>query len=68
MAAAFSGSTMDELNIRDSSDYEAIVPPLSVRNSPSRLFIRGVGRVTNNLGTDPGVAVLNGATSLTTQR
>lgn len=77
---AISGATMDALNIRDSSDYEMIVPSLSVRNSPARLFIRGVGRVTNSLGTDPGVAVyldeaytaeftvLNRANSLTTQR
>jgi iron complex outermembrane recepter protein len=76
---AISGSTMDELNIRDSSDYEMLVPSLSVRNSPARLFLRGVGRVTNSLGTDPGVAVyldeaytseftvLNRATSLTTE-
>ena len=77
---AVSGDMMDSLNIRDSSDYEAIVPSLSVRTSPSRLFIRGVGRVTNSLGTDPGIAVyldevytaeftvLSRATSLTTQR
>ena len=77
---AVSGDMMDSLNIRDSSDYEAIVPSLSVRTEPSRLFIRGVGRVTNSLGTDPGVAiyldevytpnftVLSRATSLTTQR
>jgi iron complex outermembrane receptor protein len=77
---AFSSATFDELNIVDSSDYEAIVPSLSVRESPSRLFIRGVGRVTNSLGTEPGIAlyldqiytseitVLGRANSLTTQR
>ena len=77
---AVTGDMMDSLNIRNSSDYEAIVPSLSVRTSPSRLFIRGVGRVTNSLGTDPGIAVyldevytaeftvLSRATSLTTQR
>jgi iron complex outermembrane receptor protein len=77
---AISGSMMDDLNISNSGDYEAIVPSLSVRDVPSRLFIRGVGRVTNSLGTEPGIAVyqdqvyssengvLNRATSLTTQQ
>ncbi|MEE4143736.1 MAG: TonB-dependent receptor [Halieaceae bacterium] len=54
---AISGSTMDDLNISNSEDYEAIVPSLSVRTSPNRLFLRGIGRVTNSLGTEPGVAV-----------
>jgi len=77
---ALSGEAFDELNISDSSDYEAIVPSLSVRDTPSRLFIRGVGRVTNSLGTEPGVAIyldqiysseigiLGRASSLTTER
>lgn len=77
---AISGATMDDLNISNSEDYEAIVPSLSVRNSPNRLFLRGIGRVTNSLGTEPGVAVyldqiytseigvLNRASSLTTQQ
>jgi len=77
---AVSGALMDELNISNSSDYEAVVPSLSVRNSPARLFIRGVGRITGSLGTDPGVAIyidqaytpsftaLNRANSLTTER
>jgi len=77
---AVSGDLMDELNISNSSDYEAVVPSLSVRNSPARLFIRGVGRITGSLGTDPGVAIyidqaytpsftaLNRANSLTTER
>jgi len=77
---AISGSTMDDLNISNSEDYEAIVPSLSVRTSPNRLFLRGIGRVTNSLGTEPGVAVyldqiytseitvLGRANSLTTQQ
>jgi iron complex outermembrane receptor protein len=77
---AIGGTMMDELNIRDSSDYEALVPSLSVRDNPSRLFIRGVGRITNSLGSEPGVAVyldqiytseftvLSRANSLTTER
>lgn len=54
---AISGETMDDLNVSNSEDYEAIVPSLSVRTSPNRLFLRGIGRVTNSLGTEPGVAV-----------
>ncbi len=77
---AISGSTMDDLNISNAQDYEAVVPSLSVRTSPNRLFLRGIGRVTNSLGTEPGVAVyldqiysseigvLSRANSLTTQQ
>ncbi len=77
---AISGSTMDDLNINNAEDYEAIVPSLSVSTGPDRLFLRGVGRVTNSLGTEPGVAVyldqvytgeitvLARANSLTTQQ
>jgi iron complex outermembrane receptor protein len=77
---AIGGTMMDELNITSSADYEALVPSLSVRDNPSRLFIRGVGRVTNSLGTEPGVAVyldqvytseitvLGRSNSLTTER
>jgi len=56
---ALSSDALDNLNINNASDFEAIVPSLSVRNAPRRLFLRGIGRVTNSLGTDPGVAVYN---------
>lgn len=77
---AISASTLDDLNISSAEDYEILVPSLSVRTSPSRLFLRGIGRVTNSLGTEPGVAVyldqiytseigvLGRASSLTTQQ
>jgi iron complex outermembrane receptor protein len=77
---AISASALDDLNISNAEDYEAIVPSLSVRTSPNRLFLRGIGRVTNSLGTEPGVAiyldqiytseigVLGRASSLTTQQ
>ena len=54
---ALGSETLDNLNISNSSDFEAVVPSLSVRNAPRRLFLRGVGRVTNSLGTDPGIAL-----------
>ncbi|MEH6583223.1 MAG: TonB-dependent receptor [Halioglobus sp.] len=56
---AINGDMLDDLNVTSASDYEAIVPSLSVRNEPRRLFIRGVGRVTNSLGSEPGIAVYN---------
>ncbi|MFQ3322554.1 MAG: iron complex outermembrane receptor protein [Pseudomonadales bacterium] len=77
---AFTSETLDQLNISTASDYEALVPSLSFRNQPSRLSIRGIGRTSNSLGLDPGVAVyrdgvynaetgiLGRATSLTTER
>jgi iron complex outermembrane receptor protein len=77
---AFTSDKLDQLNISTASDYEALVPSLSFRNEPSRLSIRGVGRASNSLGLDPGVAVyrdgiynaetgiLGRATSLTTER
>ena len=77
---AISASTLDDLNISTAEDYEVLVPSLSVRTTPNRLFLRGIGRVTNSLGTEPGVAVyldqiytseigvLGRASSLTTQQ
>ena len=77
---ALTSDMFDSLNISNSGDYEAIVPSLSVRDEPARLSLRGVGRVTNSLGTEPGIAVyvdqvynseigtLSRATSLTTER
>jgi iron complex outermembrane receptor protein len=56
---ALTSESFDALNIKNSTDFEAIVPSLSVRNAPRRLFLRGVGRTTGSLGTDPGVAVYN---------
>jgi len=77
---AITSDMLDGLNISSAGDYEALVPSLSVRDEPSRLFLRGVGRVTNTLGTEPGVALyrdgiysselneLNRSSSLTTER
>lgn len=77
---ALSGDMFDDLNITSAGDYEALVPSLSVREEPARLALRGVGRVTNSLGTEPGIAVyvdqvysseinvLSRSTSLTTER
>lgn len=54
--SAFSQQTMEDLNINHGTDYTTLVPGVSYRVSPNRLFIRGVGRTQNSLGLDPGVA------------
>lgn len=53
---ALQSTDLDTPNITNSSDFEAIVPSLSIRDAPRRLFLRGIGRATNVLGTEPGVA------------
>lgn len=55
--SAFTTNTMDEMNITDPMDYEALVPSLSIQLSPNRTSIRGVGRFANTLGVAPGVAM-----------
>jgi iron complex outermembrane receptor protein len=54
---ALQADALDALNIVNTSDFEAVVPSLSIRDAPRRLFIRGIGRATNSLGTEPGIAV-----------
>ena len=54
---ALPAHALDALNIVNTSDFEAIVPSLSIRDAPRRLFLRGIGRATNSLGTEPGIAV-----------
>jgi len=55
--SAFTGERMEELNINNPLAYEALVPSLSYQVSPNRVSIRGVGRFSNALGTNPGVGV-----------
>jgi len=77
---AITDTLMDDLNISTGNDYEAVVPALSYRQSPARLSLRGIGRITGSLGSEPGIAVytdqvyspettvLTRSTSLTTER
>ncbi len=59
-ASVFSSDKLTNLQITNGTDYEALVPSLTFRQGPgSRIFIRGIGRVSNTLGLDPGVAVYN---------
>lgn len=55
--SAFGSEVMDDLNILDAMDYEALVPSLSIQLNPNRTSIRGVGRFSNSLGVAPGVAM-----------
>lgn len=54
---AFDTSTMEDLQINSATDYTTLVPSLSYRQTPNRIFIRGIGRTQNSLGLDPGVAI-----------
>ncbi|WP_375429191.1 TonB-dependent receptor plug domain-containing protein, partial [uncultured Sphingomonas sp.] len=46
----------DELGISTIQDVAKFTPGVSFSEFPNRLFVRGVGRFTNQLGSDPGVA------------
>lgn len=56
-ASAFNNETMDTLGITNASDIAAYTPSMSYTNFPNKISIRGVGRLTNALGTEPGVAI-----------
>lgn len=53
--SAYTKDMLDDLNINDSSDFEALAP--SFTNTPSRISIRGVGRFSEEVGTSPGVGL-----------
>ncbi|NIB42348.1 TonB-dependent receptor [Pseudomaricurvus alkylphenolicus] len=55
--SAFDAKSMDKLGITSAEDFALHTPSVSYSDSPSRLFVRGVGRIDNALGLDPGVAV-----------
>ena len=54
--SAYNGEKRDELGINSVQDIAKYTPGVSFSEFPNRLFIRGVGRYTNQLGSDPGVA------------
>ena len=53
---AFTDQLRDTLGIRTVQDYTNFAPGVTYNTSLDRMFIRGVGRYTNNLATSPGVA------------
>lgn len=54
--SVYGAEKRDELGIETIQDVARFTPGVSFSEFPNRLFIRGVGRFTNQLGSDPGVA------------
>ncbi len=54
--SAFTSQTRDLIGILSTKDLTNYTPGLSYSQSGDRIFLRGVGRFTNNLGSDPGIA------------
>jgi iron complex outermembrane recepter protein len=58
--SAFSSDMLETLNIRNGLDYEALVPSLTFQGTiPLQVSIRGIGRFSQSLGVNPGVAIYN---------
>lgn len=57
--SAFSDDMMDDMGIQGATDIANFTPGMSYNNGTysNRINIRGIGRVTNELGADPGVAI-----------
>ena len=55
--SAFGRDMRDRLGIISNADLANHTPSTTFNTNPNRVFIRGVGRVENSLGTEPGVAV-----------
>lgn len=53
---AISSEQRDILGILDQTDLANYTPGMTYQSSPNRITIRGIGRLTNAQGTDPGVA------------
>ena len=54
--SVYGSEKRDELGIETIQDVAKFTPGVSFSEFPNRLFVRGVGRFTNQLGSDPGVA------------
>ena len=54
--SAFTSKGRDLIGIDTLQDYTNFTPGLSYSASNDRVFLRGVGRETNTIGSDPGVA------------
>ena len=53
--SAFDADMRDNIGIISAADIANHTPSMTFQTNPNRVFIRGVGRVDNALGTDPGV-------------
>jgi len=54
--SAFTSETRDLLGITNIQDLTDFTPGLSYASTLDRMSLRGVGRLTNNYGSDPGIA------------
>lgn len=54
--SAFTSETRDLIGITTIGDLTDFTPGLSYATSLDRMSLRGVGRLTNNYGSDPGIA------------
>ncbi len=54
--SAFTSETRDLLGITTIQDLTDFTPGLSYASTLDRMSLRGVGRLTNNYGSDPGIA------------
>ncbi|MGH8187003.1 MAG: TonB-dependent receptor plug domain-containing protein, partial [Steroidobacteraceae bacterium] len=54
--SAFTSETRDLLGITNITDLTDFTPGLSYASTLDRMSLRGVGRLTNNYGSDPGIA------------
>ena len=55
--SAFQREMQDDLGIAGTTDIANLTPSMTYTSNPNRIFIRGVGRVENSLGSEPGVAI-----------
>ncbi len=55
--SAFNAETMDDIGIGGAADIANYTPSMTYMGSPNRIFIRGIGRTENSLGSEPGVAI-----------
>jgi iron complex outermembrane receptor protein len=53
---AFTGEIRDVLGINSVADLADFTPGLAQSTTQDRISLRGIGRLTNNYGSDPGVA------------
>lgn len=54
---AFTNETRERLGIEGIQDIADLTPGVTIQDAPNRISIRGVGRLTNALGSDPGVGI-----------
>jgi len=55
--SAFTARERDRIGLNSIQEIAAFTPGFSYQDYPNRATLRGVGRLTNALGSDPGVAV-----------